>query len=264
MVERVHRENRQFESGMLDVGDGTTLYWEMAGKRSGRPALYLHGGPGSDLGLGGYRRRYGPDRYLVVGLDQRGCGRSEPLVTDAPTTLPSNTTATLIDDIEAPRAHLGIESWLVSGVSWGTTLALAYARRLASGDPADRAVAAEEWDTWEATHVLLDPSRGPGPRHPDPVQRLVFATVVTHYWSRDAFMPGDRAILPRAPQLAGVPTVLIHGRYDVSGPAITPWLLHEAMPSSQLIVVEDEGHGGPVMMEHMRAAIAAFAAESAP
>ncbi len=313
----VHPAIEPFLSGMLAVGDRDEIYWETSGNPHGRPALYLHGGPGSGLGPGGYRRRHDPDRYLIVGLDQRGCGRSRPLITDSLDSLSLNTTQTLIEDIEALREHLNIERWLVSGVSWGSTLALAYAlehpqrvtelvltavsttsrqeidwltedmgrvfpeawerfvdasdrqpgervvsayaRRLAHGDGASRAAAAEGWDAWEATHVLTDPARAPGALHEDPVTRLVFATLVTHYWAHDGFLPGDSAVLNRATDLHHIPTVLIHGRYDISSPAITPWRLHRAIPHSRLSIVEHEGHGGPLMMEQTREAIDAFA-----
>ena len=76
----------------------------------------------------GYRRLFDPDRYRIIGLDQRGCGRSRPLAIDDLTTLGTNTTAHLIADMEALRVHLGVEKWLVYGASWGTCLALAYAQ----------------------------------------------------------------------------------------------------------------------------------------
>jgi proline iminopeptidase len=116
-----------FASGYLPVSDGNDIYWEASGSPDGKPALYLHGGPGSGIGTG-YRRRFDPDKFLVVAFEQRGCGRSRPLVSDPAADLSSNTTPSLIADIEALRAHLGVERWLVSGVSWGTTLALAYAQ----------------------------------------------------------------------------------------------------------------------------------------
>jgi proline iminopeptidase len=141
----------------------------------------------------------------------------------------------------------------------GERVVSAYARRLTNGDSADRAAAAYEWDVWEATHVLTDPARAPGALHTDPVSQLVYATLVTHYWSHDAFLAGDSAILNRATELREVPTVLIHGRYDVSGPAITPWRLHQAIPGSRLLIVEHEGHGGPLMMEQTCAAVDEFA-----
>jgi proline iminopeptidase len=103
------------------------IYWETAGDPAGVPVLYLHGGPGGSLGKGGYRKRHDPDRFWTVGLDQRGCGKSTPTVQDDLGLLPENTTQALIGDIEAVREHLGIEKWIVTGVSWGSTLALAYA-----------------------------------------------------------------------------------------------------------------------------------------
>ncbi|WP_239068446.1 alpha/beta fold hydrolase [Cellulomonas pakistanensis] len=115
------------DSGWLDRPGGVRLYWEASGDPAGRPALYLHGGPGSGLGAGGYRRRFDPERYRVVGLDQRGCGRSTPWAADDLDRLDDNATPALIADIEALRAHLGVDAWLVHGVSWGSTLALAYA-----------------------------------------------------------------------------------------------------------------------------------------
>lgn len=75
----------------------------------------------------GYRRRFDPERYLIVGMDQRGCGDSGPRACDDLDSLEGNTTQALIADIEALREHLGVQAWVVHGVSWGSTLALAYA-----------------------------------------------------------------------------------------------------------------------------------------
>lgn len=111
---------------MLPVDASNSLYWETSGNPEGKPAVHLHGGPGGGI-KAGYRRRFDPDRYLIVGFDQRGCGHSRPLVTDDLTTLRSNTTHALVNDLEALRQHLGIQRWLLAGVSWGTTLAIAYA-----------------------------------------------------------------------------------------------------------------------------------------
>jgi proline iminopeptidase len=116
------------ENGLLPVGDGQSIYWEEWGAPDGAPALYLHGGPGGTLGASGYRRRFDLDRTRVVGFEQRGCGRSTPHAADSSTSLASNTTAHLIADIEALREHLGITAWILNAVSWGSTLALAYAQ----------------------------------------------------------------------------------------------------------------------------------------
>jgi proline iminopeptidase len=79
-----------------------------------------------------YRQHFDPERYLIVSFDQRGCGRSRPLVTDPAYDLGSNTTQALLADIEQLREHLGIERWLLTGVSWGTTLALLMRRHTRS------------------------------------------------------------------------------------------------------------------------------------
>ncbi len=115
-----------FETGMLDVGDAQEIYWECSGNPSGRPALYLHGGPGSGC-TPGSRRYFDPAIYKIVLTDQRGCGRSRPHVEKA-TDLDVNTTTHLIQDLERLRKHLRIDRWTVLGASWGTTLGLAYAQ----------------------------------------------------------------------------------------------------------------------------------------
>ena len=103
-----------YETGMIDVGDGHRVYYERSGTKGAKPAVFLHGGPG-----GGF---FDPRRYDVMLFDQRGCGRSTPHAS-----LDANTTWHLVADIERLRAVMGVESWLVFGGSWGSTLALAYA-----------------------------------------------------------------------------------------------------------------------------------------
>ncbi|MER5883381.1 prolyl aminopeptidase [Streptomyces sp. NPDC001941] len=117
-----------YDHGMLDVGDGHRVYWEVGGNPDGKPAVVLHGGPGSGAGPA-WRQLFDPAAYRVVLLDQRGCGRSTPDAADPATSLETNTTAHLIADLELLRRHLGVEAWLVLGGSWGVTLALAYAQQ---------------------------------------------------------------------------------------------------------------------------------------
>lgn len=114
-----------YDSGMLDVGDGHLVYWECCGNPEGTPVIYLHGGPGSGCSPG-QRRFFDPDAYRVVLFDQRGSGRSRPLASEPDADLRANTTAYLIADIEALRRQQEVESWTVLGMSWGTTLGLAY------------------------------------------------------------------------------------------------------------------------------------------
>ncbi len=119
-------EIEPFDSGQLTVRDGTQIYWETSGNPKGAPLVWLHGGPGAGLRSGGYRRAPDPEQWLIVGLDQRACGRSRPLAAESGFDLSALTTQAMIADLEELRAHLGIERWLVAGGSWGTTLALAY------------------------------------------------------------------------------------------------------------------------------------------
>jgi len=114
--------------GMLDVGDGQQVYWEVSGNPKGKPAVLLHGGPGSGS-YPGQRRWFDPAAYRIVQFDQRGCRRSTPSASDPQTDLSSNTTHHLIADMERLRQHLEIDRWLVCGASWGVTLGLAYAER---------------------------------------------------------------------------------------------------------------------------------------
>jgi proline iminopeptidase len=127
-IVNIFPEIEPYEAGMLDVGDGHRLYWEVSGNPGGRPALVLHGGPGSGSSPG-FRRMFDPAAYRIVQLDQRNCGRSTPHASEPEVDLSTNTTADLIDDCERIRLHLGIDRWLVWGGSWGTTLGLAYAER---------------------------------------------------------------------------------------------------------------------------------------
>jgi proline iminopeptidase len=112
--------------GQLDVGDGQLLYWEECGNPSGKPAVVLHGGPGSGCSPW-WRRFFDPSAYRVVLFDQRGCGRSTPLASDPAVDLSVNTTQHLLADIEQLRDARDIDRWLVFGASWGSTLGLAYA-----------------------------------------------------------------------------------------------------------------------------------------
>lgn len=122
----LYPEIEPYEHGMLEVGDGNLVYWESCGNPRGKPAVVLHGGPGSGCSPP-FRRVFDPSVYRLVLFDQRGCGRSTPHASALDTDLASNNTASLIADIELLRQYLDVDRWLVFGGSWGSTLALAYA-----------------------------------------------------------------------------------------------------------------------------------------
>jgi proline iminopeptidase len=316
-VETLYGEIEPYETGRLDAGDGNLVYWEVCGSPAGKPAVMLHGGPGSGC-VPGWRRYFNPAAYRIVLFDQRGCGRSTPNAADPAVDLATNTTDHLIADIERLRSHLGIERWMVVGGSWGSTLGLAYAERfpervsemvlfsvgttshrevrwvtrdvgrhfpeqwarfrdgvpaadrdgdliaayyrlLHDSDASVREAAARDWCRWEDTHVAVRPDHRPDPRYDDPRFRMVFARLVTHYWHHAAFLE-DGALLRDAGRLAGIPGVLIHGRLDLSSPLDVPWGLSQAWPGSELVVIDDAGHGTgePAMREAVLAAIDRF------
>lgn len=111
-----------YQEGTLQVSDLHKIYFQEAGNPDGKPALFLHGGPGGGI-VPVYRQYFDPRRWRIVLFDQRGCGRSTPHAE-----LKENTTWDLVSDIETLRVQLGIESWVVFGGSWGSTLALAYSQ----------------------------------------------------------------------------------------------------------------------------------------
>lgn len=137
-------------------------------------------------------------------------------------------------------------------------LAAAYARLLASRDPAVTERAARGWCAWEDTHVSLAPGSAPSPRYADPRFRQVFARLVTHYWAHGCFLD-DTPVLAAMDRIAHLPAVLVHGRLDVSGPLDTAWDLHRAWPASRLVVCDDDGHGGDAMTAAAVEALDGFA-----
>jgi len=120
-ISALHPPIDPYASGMLDTSGLHRIYWETSGNPDGIPALFVHGGPGSGTSPK-QRQFFDPARYRIILFDQRGCGRSTPHGE-----LTDNTTPHLIADMEALRCELGVDSWLVFGGSWGSTLALAYA-----------------------------------------------------------------------------------------------------------------------------------------
>ena len=117
----LYPEIENYNSGFLKVSNLHNIYYEESGNPKGIPVVHLHGGPGA-CSSPKNRQNYNPEKYRIILFDQRGCGQSTPFGE-----LAENTTPHLIEDIEKLRKHLNIKSWVVSGRSWGSTLAIAYA-----------------------------------------------------------------------------------------------------------------------------------------
>ena len=296
----LYPEIEPYDHGLLDAVDGHRVYWETCGNPQGKPALVLHGGPGSGC-TPWQRRLFDPGAYRIILFDQRNCGRSTPHASDLDVDLSRNTTPHLIADIERLREQLGVERWLVLGGSWGSTLALAYAeahpqraseivlfgvttgrrseidwtfrgglsrffpeqwerlreglpaadrdgdvveayhRRLFDSDPEVRARAAEAWCLWESATPDWPPKTGLAARFQDPRFALAFARIVTHYARHNLWL-ADGALLRGAGALAGIPGILITGRFDFQAPLANGWALSRAWPRGELVIVDDAGH----------------------
>ncbi|MFI6601589.1 prolyl aminopeptidase [Nonomuraea sp. NPDC050536] len=290
-----------YDHGHLDVGDGNLVYWEACGNPDGKPALVVHGGPGSGCGPG-QRRGFDPERYRIILFDQRNCGRSLPHASDPAVDLSANTTHHLVADMERLREHLGVDRWLLYGGSWGSTLILAYAeahpervseivitgvtmtrrseidwlydgvgrffpqqrqrfregvpeserddvlaayaRLMADPDPAVRAKAAHDWTAWEDTVISLEVNGKPDAYSDRPDDALAaFVRICAHYFSNAAWLE-EGVLLREAHKLAGIPGLLLHGRFDLGSPLEYAWDLAQAWPDARLVIVEDSGHTG--------------------
>ncbi|MFF8918917.1 prolyl aminopeptidase [Streptomyces sp. NPDC015032] len=309
-----------YDHGMLDVGEGNLVYWEVCGNPEGKPALVVHGGPGSGC-TERPRQYFDPDRYRVVLFDQRGCGRSTPHASDPAADLRYNTTDRLIADMERLRRHLGIDTWLLYGGSWGSTLILAYAeqhpervseiviaavtttrrseidwlyrgagqifpeawelfragvpeagsdstpdvlaayaRRMESPDAEVREKATADWCAWEDAVLSQEAYTGPSPYSGRPCRaRQALVRICSHYFSHGAWLE-EGQLIRNAGRLAGIPGVLVHGRFDLGGPLITAWELTKAWPEAELTVIDGAGHlGGPATSRAVLAALDRFA-----
>ena len=297
---------------MLDVGDGHQLWFEQAGQ--GVDALVLHGGPGSGCTPNHYDL-FDLTRYRVMLLDQRGGGKSLRKAAHDLSELDHNTTVELIDDIERLRMHLGIETWVILGGSWGSTLAMAYAQtypahvramvlagvattakrdvRWLYGDignifpeaydvfcaqvpeidmdpavtedrvrayaaqlrtPEHAQGAADAWCQWE-TAIFGGDISNPGSRYADPLFRLGFARIVTHYFSHNAWMT-DNQLLKNVGQIAHIPCRMIHSRFDPSCPLRGAWDLAKFWPAAFLKIMPGTTHSAlaPDMAAEIRQA----------
>ena len=119
----LYPEIEPYETGMLDVGEGHSLYYERVGTPGAKPAVFLHGGPGGGMAPD-HRRQWDPELYDVLLFDQRGCGKSLPFAE-----IEHNDTWRIVEDIERLREMCGHQKLQAFGGSWGSTLALAYAQK---------------------------------------------------------------------------------------------------------------------------------------
>lgn len=287
-------EIKPYNHFMLPVSDLHTIYVEECGNPKGRPILYVHGGPGAGCDSNS-RRYFNPEKYRIILVDQRGCGRSTPL-----SEMRENNTQNLIADFEVIRHKLNIDQWILFGGSWGSTLSLAYAQaypnnvsglilrgvflgrpqeidwlyhyganqvypdqwaalvgilseaeqanmlnayyeRLTSSDKKLRMEAADAWSVFEfsiACHhpnpALVKPLLGTPAAH-------CFALAECHYMREKLFLRPNQ-LLADIDKIQHIPTIIVHGRYDMVCAVDNAWVLKQALPSAELHIVPEGGH----------------------
>lgn len=264
------------EKGQVFQAPGASLYVEVLGNASGVPLIVVNGGPGFDHT---YEHAAVPGttsswetlarKRRVVFYDQRGNGRSGALKSGQSCTL-----ADQIDDLEAVRAHLGVDQIDLLGHSWGGFLVMAYAarhpehiRHLITVDSAA--------PKWGDTVFLFKDIFPEGQERSD---SYAFADALGDkaasdagireylHWlfyspeKRDAFIaqvaPGvftkavneavehDVQRFDLNPEIKKFkfPTLVVTGRYDINVAPSVAYKMHKAIPGSQFAVFEKSGH----------------------
>lgn len=142
-------------------------------------------------------------------------------------------------------------------------LVAAYYRLLHNPNPDVRTKAAKDWHDWEAAQISVDPDAKPGAQWFDPAFQMARARIFTHYFRHNAWLQ-DGILLRDVGRLAGIPSILIHGRLDLGAPFVTAWELAQAWPDSELVIVKGAGHStsDPGMSEAVIAATDRFGQRS--
>jgi proline iminopeptidase len=259
------------EKGLFFDGPGGKLYYEVLGSGAGVPLMAVNGGPGFDHTYFHTSTAWDTldKNRRIIFYDQRGNGRSAPLKPEQSCTL-----ADQIDDLDALRAHLGLEKMDLLGSSWGGFLSMAYAAR-----HPDHVVHLILVDSaapkWSDTIFLFDRV------FPDVTDRQAAVTFASQFGDksadnanireylsmlfyspekRDAFLkqigPGafnkdvnqkvtnDLARFDLNPEIRKFhfPVLVITGRYDMNVAPLVAYRIHQQIPGSRFAVFERSGH----------------------
>jgi len=257
-------------SGYIAGGDLHKIYYEDSGNKQGMPLVLCHGGPGG-YNQPGFRRLINGEKFRIIQFDQRGCGNSQPQGE-----LRENSLQHTIKDMETLRKHLGIKKWVVTGGSWGSTVALSYAQTHPESSLGLLLVSmwllrAEDIQWWfqgvrTVFPELWDQFAEPVPkdeRHDlkkayckrifgaDKVIADCFATNLflyeeefmhfAHYASHNFFL-SENQLIENAYKVVHLPAIVVTGRYDMCTTPNNSYDLCKNLPNTDLRIIPAAGH----------------------
>lgn len=136
----------------------------------------------------------------------------------------------------------------------------AYYRLLTSDNEIARMAAAKAWSVWEGRCSTLDPNGDLVDHFADPHVALAMARIEAHYFINHAFMDANQ-LLNNTDRIRHLPTVIVHGRYDMVCPIEQAFALQQQLPNAELHIVRDAGHSAfePGITDNLIAATDNFA-----
>ncbi len=118
----------------------------------------------------------------------------------------------------------------------------AYYRRLTSDDEQVRLEAAKAWALWEGSALRLIPDQKLIEDFTEPDKAIAVARIECHYFVNNCFFETDNYLLEQIDRIRHIPSVIVHGRYDIVCPVMNAWDLHRAWPEAELKIIPDAGH----------------------
>lgn len=259
------------ESGKTFEAPGATIYYEEIGSGPGSPLVVVNGGPGFDhtyMHLSQAWDALGKNRRVIF-YDQRGTGRSTGQHPGQTFKLKDQ-----IDDLEALRAHLGLERMELLGHSWGGYLVMAYASvhpdRIAHLFIVDSA--APQWkdiiflfkevfpETVERRDAFQFGEELGDQKSIDSALEEYLTMLFYAPEKRDAFVAALPASVYRKAVNSAVnddlgrfdlnpeirkfkfPVLVITGRFDMNVAPLVAYRIHQGIPGSKFRVFERSGH----------------------
>ncbi|MGO2133840.1 MAG: prolyl aminopeptidase [Marinobacter sp.] len=117
----------------------------------------------------------------------------------------------------------------------------AYYRRLTSSNELEQIQAAKAWSIWEGRCATLQPNPRVVEHFGHPHVAIALARIECHYFMNSAFLE-DNQIVRDAHKLRHIPSVIVHGRYDMVCPLDNALALSNAWPEADLRIIRDAGH----------------------